>query len=168
MLPKITTILYATGLGPGAPYIFRHALSLAKQYQAKIIALHCLEPLSTFGQSLVGQYLSEEESEALHTKARESVTARLRERIATLCARECEGQPECSNAVSEICIVEDHPAQAIIEYADRYKADVIVMGSHRLSMVTKVFLGSNTRKVLHNASQPVLVVKVPKGLVEEL
>lgn len=168
MLPKINTILYATGLGTRAPYVFRHALSLARQYQAKIVALHCIEPLSTFGQSLVGQYLSEEESAALHSKAKETVTDKLRQRLATLCARECEGKPECSTAVSEICIVEDHPAQAIIEFANRYKADVIVMGAQRHTMVGEVILGSTTRKVLHDASQPVLVVKVPKGMEEEI
>ncbi len=70
MLPKIKTILYATGLGPAAPYVFRYALSLARQHEARIIAVHGMEPLSTFGQSLVEQYISHEQSEEMHQQAR--------------------------------------------------------------------------------------------------
>lgn len=168
MLPNIETILYATGIGPRAPYVFRHALSLARQYRARIIAVHALEPLSDFSQSLVEQYMSHEESEALHTKARESVMAKLRGRIETLCARECAGTPECSTAVSSIHIAEGQPAQVILDMAEKCQADVIVMGAQRHTMIGEVILGSTTRKVLHTASQPVLVVKVPKGFSEDL
>ena len=35
MLPKIKTILYATGMGAGAPHVFRYALALAKQHDAQ-------------------------------------------------------------------------------------------------------------------------------------
>ena len=53
MLPAIKTILYATDLSQGSPYIFRYALTLARQHQAKIVVVHAIEPLTPFGQSLV-------------------------------------------------------------------------------------------------------------------
>jgi len=168
MLPKIETIVYATGLGPRAPYVFRYALAMARQHGAKIVAVHAIEPLSEFGQSLVGQYLSQAESDALHLQARESFTAKLRDRLGQLCAKECEGKPECSNAVSEIRIVEGHAAQVIIDTAKECAADLIIMGAQRHTLVGEVMLGSTTRKVLHNAEPPVLVVKAPKGFAEIL
>ena len=42
------------------------------------------------------------------------------------------------------------------------------MGSQRHTLIGEVMLGSTTRRVLHSASQPVLVVKVPKGYEENL
>jgi nucleotide-binding universal stress UspA family protein len=163
MLPKINTILYATGIGPGAPYVFRYALTLAEQHQAKIVVVHGIEQLTPFAQSLVEQYISHEQSEELHEKAREAVKAQLNQRIEQLCAKECEKAPECRNLVGSIRVVEGYPAQVILDTAGECAADLIIMGSHRHTAVGEVVLGSTTRKVLHSATQPVLVVKIPDG-----
>lgn len=168
MLPKIKTILYATGIGPRAPYVFRYALALARQHGATIVAVHGMEPLSDFGQSLIEQYISHEDSEEMHRKARETVRTRLADRIRQLCTKECEGATECENVVTSIKIVEGQPAQVIIDTANECAADLIVMGSQRHTLIGEVMLGSTTRRVLHSASQPVLVVKVPKGYEENL
>jgi nucleotide-binding universal stress UspA family protein len=166
MLPVIKTILYATGLSDGAPYVFRYALSLARQHGAKIIVVHAVEPLSAFGQSLVEQYISHQDSEEMHSKARQTVKAQIEERIKQLCARECNGTPECGNSVETIQVVEGYPDQVILHAAKACRADVIVMGAQRHSLVGEVMLGSNTRKVLQRAEQPVFVVRVPKGTPE--
>jgi nucleotide-binding universal stress UspA family protein len=166
MLPVIKTILYATALGPGAPYVFRYALTLARQHQAKIVIVHGIEPLSQFGQSLVEQYISHDNSEEMHRKARESVRGQIEERIKQLCAKECTDATECQLRVSSIRVTDGYPAQVILDVAKDSAADMIVMGANRHTLVGEVMLGSTTRKVLHNAEQPVLVVKVPKGFAE--
>ncbi len=167
MLPKIQTILYTTDLGPGAPYVFRYALALAREHQAKIVAVHGIEPLSTFGQSLVEQYISHDSSEEMHKKARETVKAQIKTRIEQLCARECDNVTSCEIAVSSILVIEGYPAQVILDVAEEHSADLIIMGAHRHTMIGEVVMGSTTRKVLHSASQPVLVVKIPKEFKEE-
>jgi len=167
MLPKISTIVYATGLGPGAPYVFRYALSVASQHGAKIVAVHGLEPLSSFGQSLVEQYISHEQAEQMHRQARQSVKDRLKERIERLCAMECESRPECRSLVSEIQIREGQPAEVILSAAQECNADLIIMGSHRHTVIGDALLGTTTHKVLHSSTRPVLVVRIPEGYREE-
>jgi len=167
MLPKIETILYTTGLSPHAPYVFRYALALASQHRAKIVAVHAIEPLTPFGKSLVEQYISPESSLELHTKARETVTSQLKKRIERLCNEECNNAPSCENAVASIHVLEGYSDQVILNMAEECSADVIVMGARRHSRVGEFMLGSTTRKVLHSASQPVFVVKIPKGYKEE-
>lgn len=166
MLPKIETILYTTGLGPGGPYVFRYALALARQHQAKIVAVHAIEPLSTFAQNLVEQYISHNSSEELHSKARETFKTEIKTRMEQLCSKECAHAP-CDNPVSAIQVVDGYPDQVIAEIAKDVSADIIVMGAHSRSKVGEVMMGSTTRKVLHSATQPVLVVRIPKGYVEE-
>lgn len=166
MLPKISKILYATGIGAGAPYVFRYALSQAQQYEAEIVAVHGMEPLSTFAQSLVEQYVSHEDSEEMHRQARESVKDRLRGRIEKICAMENDGDLK-SCRISEIRIVEGQPAQVILEAAREMGADLIVMGSHRHTALGETLLGTTTRKVLHVSEVPVLVVRIPEGFHEE-
>lgn len=168
MLPEIKTILYATGLGPGAPYVFRYALALARRHQAKIVAVHGMEPLTQFGQSLIEQYISHNTSEEMHSKARETVKDRLQKRMEQLCAKECNGAAECANLVTSIRVVDGYPHQIILDIAAECKADLIVMGAHSHSLVGEVMVGSTTRKVLHSAALPVLVVKIPEGYNEPL
>ena len=166
MLPEIKTILYATDLGPGARYVFGYALALARHHQARLVALHAIRPLSSFAQSLVEQYISHDESEEVHIKARENVKAELKVQLESLCARECNGDAGCQDSISSIRVVDGFPAWVILDTANECSADLIVVGAHSHTVVGEVMLGSTARKVVHTASQPVLVVKIPKGYKE--
>lgn len=167
MLPQIKKILYATGMGPGAPYVFRYALAIANQHDAQIIAVSALEPLSTFAQSLVELHISHEQSEQIHGTAQAQAKEQLRQRIARLCEKECATDLQCTQRVNEIRIEEGHPAQVILAAAKEYAVDLIIMGAHRHTVIGDAMLGSITHKVLHSAAQPVLVVRIPEGFHEE-
>lgn len=167
MLPKINKILYATGMGAGAPYVFRYALALARQHDAQIIAVSALEPLSTFARSLVELHISHEQSAEIHNKAQIQAKEQLRERIARLCEKECGTDEKCTQRVSEIRIDEGQPAQVILTAAREDAVDLIIMGAHRHTVIGDAILGSTTHKVLHSAAQPVLVVRIPAGFHEQ-
>jgi nucleotide-binding universal stress UspA family protein len=51
----------------------------------------------------------------------------------------------------------DSPAEAIVKAAHKHKCDLIYMGSHGRSGLSKLFLGSQTSKVLAQSRIPVLV-----------
>ena len=167
MLPQIKKILYATGMGPGAPYVFRYALTLANQHDAQIIAISALEPLSTFAQSLVELHISHEQSEQIHNTAQAQSKERLRQRVEQLCEKECADDQLCTRRVSEIRIEDGQPAQVILDVAKEEAVDLIIMGAHRHTVIGDAMLGTTTHKVLHSASQPVLVVRIPEGFHEE-
>ena len=167
MLPQIKKILYATGMGAGAPFVFRYALALANQHDAQVIAVSALEPLSTFAQSLVELHISHEQLEEIHNQTQARAKELLRERVARLCEKECADDQVCTQRVSEIRIEEGQPAQVILAAAKEYAVDLIIMGAHRHTVVGDAILGSTTHKVLHSAAQPVLVVRIPEGFHEE-
>ncbi|TDQ82011.1 nucleotide-binding universal stress UspA family protein [Dongia mobilis] len=50
-------------------------------------------------------------------------------------------------------------ADAIIAYADKMKADHIVIGTHTTSQLARIFVGSVATAVLSHARAPVTVVK---------
>lgn len=54
-----------------------------------------------------------------------------------------------------------HPAPAIVEAAEKLRADLIVMGSRGLTGPRKWFFGSTTSRVLRNTSTPLLIVPKP-------
>ncbi|HHE32956.1 MAG TPA: universal stress protein [Chlorobaculum parvum] len=58
------------------------------------------------------------------------------------------------------------PSATIIDYADRVKADMIVMGSHGESSIGRLLVGSTAEAVMRHAPCPVLVLRSPKEQVE--
>ncbi|MBF0278829.1 MAG: universal stress protein [SAR324 cluster bacterium] len=50
----------------------------------------------------------------------------------------------------------------ILELEKEFKADLIIMGAHRHTMMGRLFLGSNTKYVLHHCRAPVYVHKQQK------
>ena len=52
-----------------------------------------------------------------------------------------------------------HPAEQIIYHADRYQADLIVVGDRGRSKFAKLLLGSISKNVVQYAGRPVLVVR---------
>lgn len=58
-------------------------------------------------------------------------------------------------------LVRGDPATEIVRLANDNKADLIVMGSHGRSGLSRLLLGSVAEKVLRTAPCPVLTVKTP-------
>ena len=53
----------------------------------------------------------------------------------------------------------DGAFDGIMDYAKKYEADLIVMGSHGTSGLQELFIGSNTEKVVRNSEIPVMAIK---------
>ena len=60
-------------------------------------------------------------------------------------------------------ITADSPAEAIIDYADSGKIDIIAMTTHGFSGIKRWVFGSTTEKILQAASKPILVIPSEKG-----
>jgi nucleotide-binding universal stress UspA family protein len=167
MIPKIKNILYTTGLGSGTPYVFRYALSLAQQYDAKIHILHGHEPLAPSARNMADLFLVNDTAEEIYERALAETETRIHERLERLCAKETSNDPLGLQRVASITVAKLPPKQAIIEEAEKRQADLIVMGSHRHSVLADAMLGTTTLKVLHQATIPVLVVRIPENYQEE-
>src|SRR5690606_39177602 len=59
-------------------------------------------------------------------------------------------------------LAEGDAATAILEYADKWNADLIVMGTHSHSALEKLLMGTVASKVLEKTKIPVYMVPVKK------
>lgn len=59
------------------------------------------------------------------------------------------------------CLLHGHTAKALVEYADEYQPDLIVVGATGLHTTLKVLLGGVAQQVVEYARWPVLVVRAP-------
>lgn len=65
----------------------------------------------------------------------------------------------------ETLVVEDLPVPAIVRTAVEKNADLIVMGTHGRSGISRAMLGSVTERVLRETTRPVLTIRKKKGQI---
>ena len=61
----------------------------------------------------------------------------------------------------EIIVEKGNPVERIVKVADSRNCDIIVMGSHGHGIIEEALIGSTARRVLRQATKPVLVVRLP-------
>jgi nucleotide-binding universal stress UspA family protein len=163
MTPQIKTILYTTALSHYTRPVLRFAVGLAKQYDAKIILVHAVEPLSNSVRFLMDNYLSPEKAEELHREATSGILEKFHRRLELFCAQELGSTLEQTQLISEIRVVSGIPHEVILKEADRCNADLIVMGSHAGSSGLGDYLGSTSRRLTLLSKRPVLIVPFVQG-----
>ncbi|MDK9707709.1 MAG: universal stress protein [Desulforhopalus sp.] len=155
--PKISTILYASDLGEQTRPVFRHALALAKLYDAKIIMMHVVEPMGETAKSILSAYISKEFSDDMLKDSMDGLLTKMKDRLRRFFEEECEEEKVCSN-VKEIIAVTGSPSEEILRVSEEEKADIIVLGKSTRKVRGIRVMGSTARRVSRMATVPVLIV----------
>jgi len=163
MIPKKNKILYVTDLSFNSTYAFRSALNAAKLYDAGIIILHVHVPLSQTAQSSLNSVLNREQQMLILEHDIAQAKDRIRTRLKQFCGKQSISDPECLRRVISIEAFEGYPAEVILEKADEFDCDAIVLGAHSGDIITNIFLESASHRVLRSVSKPVFIIPSPKG-----
>jgi nucleotide-binding universal stress UspA family protein len=140
---KVERILVAVDLGETTEATCAAAVELARAYGAELVFFHVYDA-SNFEEL-------QREAPSLFL---DQVLENLRMQIRSLLGR-LEEVP----ARFRVEVVPDGPVvQAILDAAERYGADLIVMGTHGRRGLQRVLLGSVAEGVLRRATVPVVVV----------
>ena len=147
---KISSILLPTDFSDCANYALSYATSLARQFGARMICVHVVEPVvPTVGYTGITEPLPIADiSEQLEDSATRELP-----KIA-----ECE---ECSGLDVEEVIAHGDAAAEIVRVAKEREVDLIVLSSHGRTGLGRILFGSTAEAVVRHASCPVLVVKPP-------
>lgn len=143
-MSSLHTILHPTDFSDCSRYAFRLAGMLAREQGARLVILHVkptLGPMVAYGEAL-----AELEPEGSQEK-RWAILHRLR-----------VSDPKVQ---VEHRLVEGQGAQEILRQAAEIGADLIVMGTHGRTGLSRLLMGSVAGEVLHKAQCPVVTVKIP-------
>lgn len=154
--PAIKTILYATDLGGQTRPVFRHALSMANHYDAKIIMVHVVEPISETIRAVINAYLAKELTDEVQKEGMKEVLATMKERLRKFYQDECDKNDQ--KRVQEVLVVAGKPSEEILRVAEEDNADMIIMGKSTRKVRGVRIMGSTARRVSRMSSLPVLVV----------
>ena len=160
MLPDIKTILYATDLSENSSFACRYAVYLAEKTGAKIHVLHVAEKLPADALDTLETYLEDFENRQQFLHARlENSKRMLTQRFDRFWQSLDETERKLRDHISSLHVLESQPAEAIVKYAAKINADLVVMGTHQKGPV-QAFLGSISRRVLSMSTIPTLVVPI--------
>ena len=147
----IKNILVATDFGEAADAALCYGRELAGRFGATLHVLNVIENfyVTTFGAETYSAFVPEMQRE-LEDAARK----RLDE---TLIDSDGSG-PQTRPAV----MTSGSPAYAIVDYAQEFDVDLIVMGTHGRGALAHLMMGSVAERVVRIAPCPVLTVRHPE------
>lgn len=140
------TILAPVDFSEHSEQALRHAVELAREFDADLQLLHVIEEITYpdfyYPAPLTGEQMAAE------------IRERIAERLQTAMDR-----IEEAGIHATVHMVEDRPAPGIADFAEENGADLVVVGTHGLTGVKRALLGSVAEGVIRRSVPPVLTVK---------
>ncbi len=121
------------------------AIELAKTFNSKLYVVEVVDTAAMLGMGLAP--IPAEVINQIYAKARNDVEE----------AKKLANSSGMSDVEAQV--LEGDPATAILEFATKNGADLLVTGSRGLSTFKRVLLGSVSTKLVQESRIPVLVVK---------
>jgi nucleotide-binding universal stress UspA family protein len=144
---RIRRIIHASDFSKASRAAFGKAVNLAKAYRAELLVVHVLSVVPPFlGEGYVPPNVWEE----VEAGARVGAERQLNRLVA---------KGRRAGVRIKSLVVLGSPYEDIVRAAKRTGADLLVLGTHGRTGLTKVLLGSVAERVLRTASCPVLTVR---------
>lgn len=153
MIPPIKKILYATDLSKNSIYAYYYAVDMARKYDARIIILNVIEPISAraYGSQI----------EKMSLEQHKASMAVIKNRIQAFCKKVEEQKGPCLNLVGDIVVRVGDPLDEILKATEETACDLLVLGKHSKGFLAHTFLGSVSRVILDRARKPVFLIPLP-------
>jgi nucleotide-binding universal stress UspA family protein len=135
-------ILFPTDFSHTGDAALAFATMLAKESQGQIIVVHAQESPLAYGGGEMYYGIPEPSTEELMTMLHEI-------------------KPADPTVPVEYRLVMGVPEEAIVRLAEEEEVDMIVLGSHGRTGITRLLLGSVAEAIVRKAHCPVLVYKQP-------
>ncbi len=147
-MPKaIRRLLHPSDFSPASRGAFAKAVDLARDNGAELILLH----VRSLVMPIMGDgYMSPQTYEQVERADREAVEKQMKRLVENAKKRGVRVRAVVSEGVAH---------EQIVRAARRQKADMIVMGTHGRTGMSKLFLGSVAGRVVSMAPCPVLTVR---------
>jgi nucleotide-binding universal stress UspA family protein len=152
----VRCILCPVDFSDAARHALAHAVTVARWYRSRIVALHVGSPVM-FNPPIILAALPEAANAI--PAGRQQIEAQLREWLAPAVAAGLE---------TDVIVTEGPVAAHILDRARTLPADLIVIGSHGRAGVERLILGSVTETVVREATCPVMTVPPAAAATSQL
>jgi len=146
-MPTFRRIVHPSDFSPASRPAFKKAVDLARSHRAQLLVVHVLSRLPV----IAGGYVAPSVWNDLEHGQRTEAERQLR----SLVAKAKAAGARASGVLIDFGVTHEQ----IVRYAKKKRADLIVMGTHGYSGLTRALLGSVASRVLAAARCPVLTVR---------
>ncbi len=151
------TILVPTDFSETANQALKVAVDLSKKHGSKLILLHMLE----IGKHLLPDNMitTNDVQPSKLTHSDDLPEAIFYMKLAQKHFQDISELPFMEGVDYQEAVQSHLDFKGVIDSANKYEADLIIMGSHGASGIQEIFVGSNTEKIVRHSNIPVLVIK---------
>jgi nucleotide-binding universal stress UspA family protein len=142
---QLNTILHPTDFSDAADQSLSLARSLARDHGARLVLVSVPPPVTPFADGYVP------------LNDMEGLLEETRRQLAELAAG-------ITDVPVEIQVEYGSPGPVIVSVAEQCQADMIVMGTHGRTGLTRLVMGSVAEYVMHHAPCPVLTMRTHAGI----
>ena len=148
LVKRIRRILHATDYSKASERALQEAVDFAKQNKAELLVVHVIQPAVPY---VAGEDIGAAE---LYVKLEESTKQEAQRSMNKLVQR-----LERLKVKAKTLLLRGIPADQIVKAAKNRRADMIVIGTHGRTGLSKLFMGSVASRVISMAQSPVLTVR---------
>lgn len=146
---KIERILFPTDFSEGAAHALRYAVDLTRRYNAKLYVLHVIYDFT----KATGSHIPHVSADELYKEMKEWAIKEI--------------DKSCIEDIRELSdvdkkVLEGVPYEEIINFAEKEKVDIIVIGTYGRSGLERFIFGSTAERVVRRAPCAVLTVRIPE------
>lgn len=141
-------ILHASDFSRASQRAFAKAVEMAEQNNAELILLHVLAPIASY---VIGDHYTDP---SLYARLEESARLEAEAGLKTLVEKAQKAKVKFKSM-----LLRGTTHEQILRAAKRCKADVVVIGTHGRSGISRLLMGSVAGRVVSAASCPVLTVR---------
>jgi len=144
---RVRRILHGSDFSRASGRAFRAAIALARATQARVTVVHVLAPVVPV---IPEHYLGSPQIELLRGRVRRWSEQRLAALVQQAVRRGIRADGR---------LLEGDPVEQILREARRGRSDLIVVGTHGRSGLTRLLIGSVAGRLVASSSRPVLTVR---------
>ena len=158
MAPKLHRMLYATDLSDQSGDAVRYAVIYANKYKAKLIVFHVINQRSIFFSKILAIFFNEGQEHIIRQKKVNAALNHLENLLEMIRKEELKDHSEYVNEIEHLVVHYGSIAEEIVEKANRWGCELIILGPRKRSLLRRIFLSSVVRKVIRGTDTPVHII----------
>ena len=160
--PKVGGILSATALSNKSASTYLYAIQKALENNANILVCHIISQRSIKVAEIVAYFLNENRRDIIQEK-KYSALQLMKEQLGSLFRKELKDHPEYADTIEHLLVYHGNVARELVEKANRFGCNAIVIGSHRNCFIKRFFPGGIAKKILSQTRKPIFMVSTKHG-----
>ncbi|MFC1577442.1 universal stress protein [Thermodesulfobacteriota bacterium] len=157
--PEIGRILCATDLSDESAGTYRYAIQKAHEDNVNILVCHVISQRSINVAKKVAYFLNETRKNIVKEKT-SAALKRMQEQLRTLFNKEFKDHPEYADHIEYLLVYHGNVAEELVEKANRFGCDAIVLGCNNSSFIKRFFPGATAKKVRNQTQKPIFMISM--------